>query len=343
MFIFPICAEISFEKGKVPEFDVNLDEAPETRFLKVNIHFKKALRHRTYEILKILPWFDKLAFYFLYPLIKLLHYDYYMELSSLSDIIDIPLYQVAAVDFFNEELNYCTSMCLRQNDGSIVHGRNLDTHWLGTLQNTTYIAHFYRDGKHVYDSVLFAGFTGTYTAVKPGSFSMSINLRKSKSAKYAVINLLNIFRGVRQDSWLLREAMEKLDTYDEAVSFIKQTEGAATDYFIICGKTDNEGTVITKNRNEVVNERTLTEETWYLVQTNKDHFADVKDIRYLKAVEILNTHNYLEIGSENVMDSVMLQRPPAQANTIYSSIFVPNTHSSMTKLTTYTPKTDKSI
>jgi hypothetical protein len=46
------------------------------------------------------------------------------------------------------------------------------------MRNITYIANFYKGGKHVFDAVMFAGDIGVYTGFKPGAFSLSENDRE---------------------------------------------------------------------------------------------------------------------------------------------------------------------
>ena len=48
-------------------------------------------------------------------------------------------------------LRFCTSIVAKQANGQIIHGRNLDYGDAGYLQNVTYVAEFYRDGKVNYD------------------------------------------------------------------------------------------------------------------------------------------------------------------------------------------------
>lgn len=45
------------------------------------------------------------------------------------------------------------------------------------MTQTTYLAKFMRGDKFMYDAVMFAGFNGVLTAIKPGAFSISMNAR----------------------------------------------------------------------------------------------------------------------------------------------------------------------
>jgi len=46
-------------------------------------------------------------------------------------------------------------------------------------------------------------------------------------------------------------------------------------YIIMAGTEPNQGIVISKGEDGIVNLRQLDENNWYLIQTNDDHFSDV--------------------------------------------------------------------
>lgn len=43
----------------------------------------------------------------------------------------------------------------------------------------------------------------------------------------------------------------------------------------MAGIKENEGAIVTRDRNEIVNINTLSNDTWYLVQTNEDIFKGI--------------------------------------------------------------------
>ena len=47
----------------------------------------------------------------------------------------------------------------------------------------------------------------------------------------------------------------------------------APGYFILAGVKGNEGAIITRNRYDVANVTALSDDRWYLVQTNSDHYT----------------------------------------------------------------------
>jgi len=46
-------------------------------------------------------------------------------------------------------------------------------------------------------------------------------------------------------------------------------------YIIMAGTEPNQGIVISKGEDGIVNLRQLDENNWYLIQTNDDHFSGV--------------------------------------------------------------------
>ena len=330
------CHNAHFIQEPLPEFRINLNAPSNEKFKAPNTYFKSHIQIRTAAILKKIPVFDQVMLYFFESVINFMHPNYYEEIKALSSIVEIPTYKLLAVDYINEELAACTSMCVKHPDGHIMHGRNLDTPWLSILRDTAYIAHFFQEDDYVYSAVIFAGFTGIYTGMRPGKFSLSIDLRRLNGDGPIFKNMLNILRGLKQDSWLLREVLTTARSYGEAVDIISTAYTAATDYFIVCGLNGNEGTVITKNRNMLVNSRELTNESWYIIQTNKDHFDGIYDLRYKAAITRLESVGNKNINAESLRNDVMLIVYPAQHDTVYTTTMIPAKNSFDAIKTTFT-------
>lgn len=51
-------------------------------------------------------------------------------------------------------------------------------------------------------------------------------------------------------------------------------------YYVISGVERNEGVIIERNRNDYRKMYTLSDENWYLLQTNTDKDYTSKDLRY---------------------------------------------------------------
>lgn len=53
----------------------------------------------------------------------------------------------------------------------------MDFAFADAVRNATYLARFHRNGKLLYESVMFAGYVGVASASRPGAYSMTLNAR----------------------------------------------------------------------------------------------------------------------------------------------------------------------
>ena len=168
---------------------------------------------------------------------------------------------------------------------------------------------------------------GTFTGFKSGVFSVSLNQR-TPSNHWNLIdlfaNLERIFRGIAQTSWTIRDALESCSDYDCAYYIMTSVEFVAPCYIVIAGTKGNEGVVITRDRQGIANVTTLSDEKWYLAQTNQDHYTGVCPIRCQTA-----NHNFTAIGRENLTVENMYRDvlevwPLLNFKTIYSAVMIPS-------------------
>jgi len=91
---------------------------------------------------------------------------------------------------------FCTSVVARQADGTVLHGRNLDFAYPDEMRDITYVANFYQNGVHLFDTVMFAGDIGVYTGFKANAFSLSENYRVMDHNVHSFMdNMKYIFEG----------------------------------------------------------------------------------------------------------------------------------------------------
>ena len=202
----------------------------------------------------------------------------YEEMMGIVDAIDSPDITIGRVVLLNslyELESWCTSIIVQQTDGKIIHSRNLDFDNPDGMRKITYRANFVSKGEKVYDAVMFAGVTGVYTGMKKGAFSISENQRfPHEKDRGAIENLLMMFSGYKEISWVIRETFSLCDDYDCAYDHLKNTEINALGYIILAGTKPGEGVIISRNRKGAAHEDHLnvTNGDWYLVQTNSDHW-----------------------------------------------------------------------
>ena len=171
----------------------------------------------------------------------------------------------------------CTSIVARQADGTIIHGRNLDFGFADAMRKASYVAEFYKNGKHIYDAVMFGGYVGVLSAHIFGAFSATVNTRSMGNRGVVPILevLISMFEGHTETGVAVREVFSECEDYDCAVSKLCSVRIIAPVYFTIAGVKDNEGMVMSRNADGIANIHNLDENTWYVLQTNDDHFAGV--------------------------------------------------------------------
>jgi hypothetical protein len=63
-----------------------------------------------------------------------------------------------------------------------------------------------------------------------------------------------MFGGYKEISWIVREALESCDDYDCAYNHLKTTEINALGYIILAGTKDDEGVIISRDRDGAAHE-----------------------------------------------------------------------------------------
>jgi hypothetical protein len=184
--------------------------------------------------------------------------------------------------------------------------------------------------KLVYTSVQMAGYVGILTAVKQNAFSFSVNqrslhiyhnLNNSSQYQYPIffyleqgewwINLLYAILDPRALplSFVTRIVMEKAVNFNQAVDVLQSNDLIAPVYFIVGGVQQNEGVVITRTQNEVVDVWRLDLsstgiEKWYLLETNYDHWKPTpsSDDRRGVGMRAMNQTTQANINYDTLMD-----------------------------------------
>jgi hypothetical protein len=82
------------------------------------------------------------------------------------------------------------------------------------MRSVVFRALFKKNGQYLFDAVMFAGNVGIYTGSKKGAFSVSENQRfPNEHPIFLVENIVMLFSGVDQISWLLRKTLEGCNDY----------------------------------------------------------------------------------------------------------------------------------
>ena len=76
-------------------------------------------------------------------------------------------------------------------------------------------------------------------------------------------------------------------------------------YFILGGLRENEGAIITRDRTGTIDITTLSENRWYLLQTNQDHFSGDCPIRCTKGRERMELLGVKGLNNQNIVENVL--------------------------------------
>ena len=122
-------------------------------------------------------------------------------------------------------------------------------------------------------------------------------------------NIGMIAMGYSQSVKLIRDIMETCDDYDCALKKLSSEPIPSICYFILAGTKDNEGAVITRDRSGPANVTTLTNENWYVLQTNQDHYDGHCGLRCQSARANLDKLGQGFADVRSVFINVLMQGP----------------------------------
>jgi hypothetical protein len=177
-------------------------------------------------------------------------------------------------------------------------------------------------------SAVMTGGTPTFpTGYKQGAFSITLNQRNpTRSSTGYLANIGWMASGYAQVASVLRETLEKCENYTCALAKLQNDYTSAPVYFILAGIKDYEGVVISRDQDGPVKNglQFLDQNTWYLVQTNQDHFKGDCPERCTAA-----NNNFKSLGQDkatvtSVFDEVLNVAPNLNSNSIYTTVMIPS-------------------
>jgi acid ceramidase len=277
----------------VPTYVIDLDKEPVERWTEVAKAYKQQINDLIGSVKTFVSAFvgekavDLLVKY-LGNLDGRLPQPYADELRGIANQTEAPLGEIVLYNIFYEIFTVCTSIVAQDENNKLYHARNLDfglflgwdekTHdWSVTqlLRKTILNVEWKKQGKTVFKSVNFAGFVGVYNGVRPQRFTITANERFDlKDGGY--LGILKWLLGDNSQSWmtlLVREVMENVDSYDEAIQKLSTTKLLAPVYYIVGGNSSGQGSIVVRSREGVVDVRKLNlsdPNGWYILETNYD-------------------------------------------------------------------------
>lgn len=252
----------------MPTFDINIDAPPSIRFAAINTYFKENFSNLATMLIHEFPVRQEIISKI--RALRLVDRETDEEILAASSMLlppasDIPTddmkreayEKLLSINMLYEFIAMCTSMCVRNKDGNVIHARNFDLFLPDMISKVTYRASFYKNEKdasgiivkrYLYESVMFAGLSGIFTVVKPGQFSITLNSRSMSfdDKMRDFLALESHTKGLLPTSLIIRRVVERSGSYNEAVEYIKNSRVTSPAYFTICGTRGNEGAVIFK-------------------------------------------------------------------------------------------------
>ncbi|KAL4467892.1 hypothetical protein ABPG74_013227 [Tetrahymena malaccensis] len=263
----------------LPIYNVDIDAPLRDQWAPILKDFKTPFAKFIHDFRAILPFPDSFyAFVGKYAKHGFKFQRYVEEIEIFSELLEADFNILFTLNLLYEIQSgkACTSIVFRDENGRIIHGRNWDFEFWYELAHISFQINYHKNGELFYQAQAIAGAVFFFTAQKPGKFAVSINARHTKTFLNNIYELL--FTTNVPALYLVREFMETVDTYDEAVLKFKTTPTVDPVYYIVSGPGLYDGTVIEKDRDFVKQSFILTDETWFLVQTNYDR--DIPDPKH---------------------------------------------------------------
>jgi hypothetical protein len=251
--------------------------------------------------------------------------DFVAEIEALSKLSGYPFEKIFFFNFMYEFSTFaaCTGFLVRGENGQIMHGRNLDFEMWELLSKLLVNVEYYKDGQRLFAVDTVVGGVFALTGVRFGGFSINVDTRAAKSFEDDLISVIK--NNAIPTCWLLRKVLEEESTYAGALKRLKGERIAAPVYYILAGVASNEGTVIERDTDGVHAAYELSEQTWFIVQTNydRDRPEPIYDQR-----RIPMENRVKSVGNKFSVDTVfheMFTWPTFNIATIMTAVIIPAT------------------
>lgn len=306
-------------------YKVSLNDPPEVRWAPMARDFKEPIA-RFMEYLDLLPipkgFYDGVEWY---AKNEFKYQDFVAEIDALAKLANYPFEKIFFFNFMYEFSTFaaCTGFLVRGTNGEVMHGRNLDFEMWELLSKLLVNVEYYKDGKRLFAVDTVVGSVFALTGVRFGGFSINVDTRAAKSFEDDLISVIK--NNAIPTCWLLRKVLEEETNYASAVQRLKSTRIAAPVYYIIAGVGPNEGMVIERETDGVHAFYELSDQTWFIVQTNYDRdrpepIYDQRRIPMENRVKAVGNKFTPEIAF-----SEMFTWPTFNIATIMTAIIIPKT------------------
>jgi N-acylethanolamine-hydrolysing acid amidase len=196
--------------------------------------------------------------------------NYFYELSDVTENLPEEWHNVAT--------RACTGIVAQNANGTVMMGRNQD--YPPPFSPLQYDGTFVKNGTVIFEGTSFAGTVGMGgTCMVPGKWSAEINARGANKPSLAEA-IKSAAAGDPAFPNLLRKGCERGGDFEDALKFLSDTPLILGGYITMAGAKPGEGAIITRNAaaegTDVLRLKDgyPTDEPFYLVQTNYDHWTD---------------------------------------------------------------------
>ncbi len=272
------------------ELIIDLSKPPDQRWTQLTEYkegFNALLNFFSGEILQLVPK-EYIAVLDMYAQ-SYMSAEHYSELEYIGKQMQMPLTNVLVGNLYYDALKIvlgCSAFAVA-NNGTPVHGRNLDWYSNDNDLSTHSLVTRYINGKNEYITVGWPGFTGCLSGMAIGKFSISLNAVSSNDP----------FSTEEPVVYLIRKTLEQANSFNQAVEWLKNTPIAADCLLLVCGVKSNEIAVIerTPTKGEIrtaKNGKIIVTNDYKLIQSSYqsevDELAETSCSRYERIEELIN-------------------------------------------------------
>lgn len=159
--------------------------------------------------------------------------------------------------------------------------------------------------------------------MRPQKYAITID-QHDPSRKFIFSDYIYMLMGKQDDVINIREAATQYEEFSEVVAYLANTSVISKCYYIISGLTSNQGVVLTMHHSGAIDQWWFSDNSWYLVETNYDHWVPPPedDDRRDPAISKLEAIGKGNIDTDKVWD-ILLQDPIyRQGDCIYTTCMV---------------------
>lgn len=324
-----------FATSSIETYQINLDLEPEERWKEVIIAKKEFIHEYAQLFLDEIEKYDLSIFFSTVEQSSFFkNTEFALEIEGVAKYSGFNSSIILLINYMYECFAACTSIVYEDEDGQLVLGHNLDYFFTVPMGHSIILLEFFSKGNLVYKAQSVAGQIGLFSAMKTDSFALTLNQRSNQSPGNVVSRILGLLQNqVYPVIYNIRLSLDESQSFKNLVQSLSVAHLGSPCYFIVCGINHNEGAIITRDPESVVDLSVLDadendDDGWFLVQTNSDRNLTDYEERDIRRYTAENRIRYIgngEINPENMINNVLGLYPNKNPITILSSFMQPQT------------------